>query len=82
MPWQWSVIPVWLVVCAGVVAALLRPAGERIQWLSIVLVASVLLTFLAQLATRQPAGFLDRARLSMLGAVLPLAVGGLITLIG
>ena len=77
--WQVSVLPVWLIVAAGVAVAFVQ--ADRIQALAVTLIAGVLLTFLAQLATRTPAGFLDRARLSVLGVVALVTLGGLASLV-
>lgn len=76
MSWQVSVLPVWVSVAIGVAVALAQ--AERIQALAVTLIAGVLLTFLAQLATRTPAGFLDRARLSVVGVVVLVTIGGVI----
>lgn len=77
--WQLSVFPVWILVAVGVMISLLQPA--RLQGLTITLIAGILATFLAQLATRQPAGFVDRARLTAVGVVALVALGGIIALI-
>ena len=76
---QFSVLPVWILVAAGVAFALSQ--SERIQALAVTLIAGVLLTFLAQLVTRTPAGFVGRARLSVVGVVLLVTLGGLLALI-
>lgn len=77
--WSASVLPVWLLVAAGVSFALWQP--EPIQALAVTLIGGVLATFLAQLATRTPAGFVERARLSVVGVVVLVALGGGVSLI-
>ena len=66
--WQLSVIPVWALSALGVGWALFSP--NRLQSLAVVLIVGVVLTFLAQLATRTSSGFLDRARWSVSGVVV------------
>lgn len=72
--WQLSVLPVWLLVAIAVVVSLGQ--ADRIQALAVTLIGGVLATFLAQLATRQPAGFVARARLSVVGVVVLVAIAG------
>lgn len=79
--WLLSVLPVWLLAVVGVVLALFAPAADRINWLATVSIGGVLLSFLAQLATRRPAGFVRRARLSISGVLLLGSLGGLIALL-
>ena len=77
--WWLSVLPVWLLVAVGVVLSL--TLSDPIQALAVTLIAGVLATFLAQLATRTPAGFVSRARLSVVGVVILVAIGGGIALL-
>ncbi|HLP23124.1 MAG TPA: hypothetical protein VK139_03675 [Microbacteriaceae bacterium] len=77
--WPVSVVPVWLLTIGGAVVAC--GLGNRIQSLAVVLIAGVLATFLAQLATRVPAGFVDRARVSITGVVIIVAIAGGIALL-
>ncbi|MFM6974540.1 MAG: hypothetical protein ACKOXM_05350 [Agromyces sp.] len=77
--WQFSVLPVWILVLAGVVWSLGQP--QPVQSLAVTLIAGVLATFLAQLATRTPAGFVERARFSVLGVVVLVTLGGLASLL-
>lgn len=74
-----SVLAVWLLVLGAVGVALFQ--SDRIQALTVTLVGGVLASFLAQLATRTPAGFVDRARLSVVGVVVLAAIGGLVALL-
>ena len=74
--WQLSVLPVWILVAIGSVISLTMP--DQIQGLAVSLIGGVLATFLAQLATRQPAGFVERARLSIVGVVILVALAGII----
>lgn len=72
-------LPVWLLVAVAVVVSLLIP--NHIQALAVTLIGGVVITFLAQLATRQPAGFVERARLSIVGVVAMVAIAGVIALL-
>ena len=76
--WQFSVIPVWVLGAVGVTLSMFQ--AEPIQWLAVVLVVGILASFLAQLATRRPAGFLDRVRMSVSGVVALAALGGVVSL--
>ena len=74
-----SMVLVWVVAVAGVLlVAGLAPPQERIAWLAMVFAAVVVLTFVTQLALQRPKGFLHRATMSTLGALIVLAVGTLI----
>ena len=72
-------LQVWLLVAVAVVVSLLIP--NHIQALAVTLIGGVVITFLAQLATRQPAGFVERARLSIVGVVAMVAIAGVIALL-
>ena len=74
-----SVLPVWiLVLAATITVALVSPGFEYFTWLSIVLAASVVLTFCVQLAIRRKEGFNGRLSLSTGGSFLIVAVAALI----
>ena len=74
-----SVRPVWLLVLAATVTiALVTPGFEFFTWLSIVLAASIVLTFCVQLAIRRKEGFNGRLNLSVGGSFLIVAVAALI----
>ena len=74
-----SVLPVWLLVLAATVTlALVTPGFEFFTWLSIVLAASIVLTFCVQLAIRRKEGFNGRLNLSVGGSFLIVAVAALI----
>ncbi len=74
-----SVLPVWiLVLAATITVALVKPGFEFFTWLSIVLAASIVLTFCVQLAIRRKEGFNGRLSLSTGGAFLIVAVAALI----
>jgi len=79
-----SIIPVWVVAVVGavLVGTLAHPTGIY-GWLSIVLVVSVLLTFIIQLALPTKQGLVQRTAASIGGAVVLLAVAtGILVLAG
>ena len=79
-----SIVPVWVVAIVGavLVGTFSRPSGVY-GWLSIVLVVSVLLTFIIQLALPTKAGLVMRTAASIGGAVILLAVAtGILALVG
>ena len=74
-----SVLPVWiLVLAATITVALVTPVDQFFTWLSIVLAASIILTFCVQLAIRRKEGFNGRLSLSASGSFLIVAVAALI----
>ena len=74
-----SVLPVWiLVLAATITVALVTPGDQFFTWLSIVLAASIILTFCVQLAIRRKEGFNGRLSLSASGSFLIVAVAALI----
>ena len=74
-----SVLPVWILVAlATITVAVVTPGFEFFTWLSIVLAASVVLTFCVQLAIRRKEGFNGRLSLSAGGSFLIVAVAALI----
>ncbi|MCU1549791.1 MAG: hypothetical protein JWR36_351 [Glaciihabitans sp.] len=71
-----SIIPVWVVVAVGILlVGLLAPHSGYFGWLAIVLGASVLLTFIVQLALSQKEGLVLRMMTSIGGAVALVAIG-------
>lgn len=75
MRWQWSVIPVWvLVACGALLAGLLSEPDHYFTWLPIVLAAAAMLTFCIQLALVQKEGLVNRMTASLVGSVVILAV--------
>ena len=74
-----SVLPVWILVLAATVTiALVTPRSELFTWFSIVLAASILLTFCVQLAIQRKEGFNGRLSLSASGSFLIIAAAALI----
>ena len=74
-----SVVPVWILVAvATVIVALTSTGFEFFTWLSIVLAASIVLTFCVQLAIRRKEGFNGRLNLSAGGSFLIVVVAALI----
>lgn len=70
-----SVGAVWGVVAVGAVLAMvLAPAGERLQWFPIVLATATILSFCVQLALDSKVGFVNRLMVTLTGSVLILAV--------
>ena len=79
-----SIVPVWVAAIVGavLVGTLAQPSGVY-GWLSIVLVVSVLLTFIIQLALPTKQGLVMRTAASIGGAVILLAVAtGILALVG
>jgi hypothetical protein len=79
-----SIVPVWVVAIVGaiLVGTISHPDGIY-GWLSIVLVVSVLLTFIIQLALPTKEGLVMRTAASIGGAVILLAVAtGILVLVG
>ena len=77
--WQWSVIPVWvLVACGAVLAGLLSQPDYYFTWLPIVLAAATLLTFCIQLALVQKEGLVNRMMASLGGSLVILAAASAI----
>ncbi|MBC7441405.1 MAG: hypothetical protein H7311_02575 [Ramlibacter sp.] len=85
MNWQWrSVVGVWAfaVVCA-VLTGLLSPPDRQLVWIGLSFAGCVIGTLCVQLATGRKEGYVDRVTLSLVGAVLVLAVAtGIFALIG
>ncbi|PJJ61938.1 hypothetical protein [Compostimonas suwonensis] len=75
-PWHWlAIATVWVLAAIGaLLTALLAPSSDYLSWTSIILALCVLATFGIQLATRERIGFVDRVTLSLVGAVVILAV--------
>jgi predicted membrane channel-forming protein YqfA (hemolysin III family) len=82
LPLLWpSIALVWVIaVAASLAVALALPPQEALESLALVLGGSVILTFMAQLATRTPAGYLRRAILSIVGATIAVGVTAVILL--
>jgi hypothetical protein len=77
-------VPVWVVAIVGavLVGTISRPS-DIYDWLSVVLVVSVLLTFIIQLALSTKEGLVMRTAASIGGAVILLAVAtGVLVLVG
>lgn len=71
-----SILPVWIVVGVGVLLiGLLSPSSRYFGWLAIALAASVLLTFIMQLALPQKEGLVSRMMASIGGAVVLVLIG-------
>jgi hypothetical protein len=79
-----SIVPVWVAAIVGaVLVGFLSRPGEIYGWLSIVLVAAVLLTFIIQLALSTKEGLVMRTAASIGGAAILLAVAtGVLVLVG
>lgn len=77
--WQWSVIPVWvLVACGALLTGLLSQPDYYFTWLPIVLAAATLLTFCIQLALVQKEGLVNRMMASLGGSLVILAAASAI----
>lgn len=68
-------VPAWGITSVFAVLAVF--STERIRFLTLALVIGMLATFLLQLATRTPAGFVERARVSISGVVGIVAIAAL-----
>ena len=79
-----SIVPIWVVAIVGaVLVGTLSHTPASYGWLSIVLVVSVLLTFIVQLALPTKEGIVLRTATSIGGAAIVLAVAtGVLVLIG
>ncbi len=79
-----SIVPVWVVAIVGaVLVGFLAHPKALYGWLSIVLVVSVILTFVIQLASPTKPGLVVRTAASIGGAVIVLAVAtGILVLAG
>ena len=70
-----TTIPVWIVAVIGAVAVTVFTDGNHyLIWLPLVLAATIILTFVLQLATREKDGLVDRTMLSLSGSLIVLAV--------
>jgi hypothetical protein len=77
--WQWSVIPVWvLVACGALLTGLLSTPDYYFTWLPIVLAAATILTFCVQLALVQKEGLVNRMMASLGGSLVILAAASAI----
>ena len=71
-----SILPVWVVIGVGVLlVGLLSPSTWYFSGLAILLAASVLLTFIVQLALPQKEGLVSRMMASIGGAVVLVLIG-------
>jgi hypothetical protein len=79
-----SIVPIWVVAIVGAILVGLLAAPTHIYgWLSIVLVVSIILTFIIQLALSTKEGLVMRTAASIGGAVILLAVAtGILVLVG
>lgn len=74
-----SILPVWILVAlATVIVAVATTGFDYFTWLSIVLAASIVLTFCVQLSLQRKEGFNGRLNLSAGGALVIVVVGALI----
>ncbi|WEO76628.1 hypothetical protein BJQ94_14850 [Cryobacterium sp. SO2] len=85
MSWKRSsVVMIWLVaaVCAVLTGVLVAPEN-RLVWTSLSLAGCTIITLAAQLSTGQKEGYVSRVTLSLVGAVIVLAVAtGIFALLG
>ncbi len=79
-----SIVPIWVVAIVGaVLVGLLTSPSHMYGWLSIVLVVSIILTFIIQLALSTKEGLVMRTAASIGGAVIVLAIAtGILVLVG
>jgi hypothetical protein len=76
-----SIVPVWVLVVIGIVLiGILSPRSAYLDSLSIVLAASVIATFIAQLALSQKGGLVMRMMLSIGGSAGLVLIGTLVLL--
>lgn len=78
-----SVGAVWAVsLLLGILIGAVAHRAEYASWLSLVLGVSVLLGFVAQLATQQKDGFVDRLAVTFVGSFIILGLfGGVLALV-
>ena len=84
MSWQRvSVVPVWLLTLAGAITiGVAAPRDEYYTWLGVVMAAAVIVTFVLQLSTSRPEGFVVRAMASIGVSVIILAAATVIHALG
>lgn len=77
-----SIGAVWAVsLLLGILIATVARSAEYASWLSLALGVSVLLGFVAQLATQQKDGFIDRLAVTFVGSFIILGLfGGVLAL--
>jgi uncharacterized membrane protein YeaQ/YmgE (transglycosylase-associated protein family) len=74
-----SIAAVWAVaIVFGILIGVLSRPAEYASWLSLALAVSVLLGFVAQLATQQKDGFVTRLALTFAGSFVALGIIGAI----
>ncbi|WP_089908914.1 hypothetical protein [Leifsonia sp. 21MFCrub1.1] len=78
-----SIGSVWVVsLVLGILIGTVAHASEYASWLSLALGVSVLLGFVAQLATQQKDGFIDRLAVTFAGSFAILGLfGGILALV-
>ncbi|MET3564789.1 MULTISPECIES: hypothetical protein [Microbacteriaceae] len=78
-----SIGAVWAVsLLLGILIATVARSAEYASWLSLALGVSVLLGFVAQLATQQKDGFIDRLAVTFVGSFIILGLfGGVLALV-
>ncbi|GAA4673206.1 hypothetical protein [Frondihabitans cladoniiphilus] len=78
-----TIVPVWIVSVIGAIVVGLTVTGDRyLVWLPLVLGASILVTFILQLATREKDGLVDRTTMSLSGSLVILGVATAIFAVG
>ena len=78
-----TAIPVWVAAALGaLLIGLFAPTDEFLVWIPVAMAASVLMTFVIQVASTQKKGLVDRIMLSVGGAILVLAAAtGVLSLV-
>lgn len=70
---------VWILAAVGaVLSLLLLPQEHRLEGVVLTMAGCVIVTFAVQLAAGKPAGYLIRAMLSIVGALVILAAADLV----
>ncbi|MFC6357016.1 hypothetical protein [Luethyella okanaganae] len=69
-----SVAPIWLLGALGIVVVAVVDAEHRLAGIGLTLAVCTVTTLVVQLATRRKEGFVDRITMSVIGAVVLLAV--------
>ena len=81
VPWQLTVIPVWLLTAVGaLLTGLLSSPHQYLIWLPMVLAGAIFLTFCIQLALVQKEGLVNRMTASLVGSVIVLTAATAILL--
>ena len=80
MNWHWKTIAtVWLLAIVGAILTIfLASSATAINWISLTLAVSILVTLALQIATGTKEGYVKRVTLSITGAIVILVAATLV----